>query len=106
MSENIKELREEVKFYKRLSEVLLFKSTEKEKITLKNELLLLLKEHLNYQDIKDVAKELKVSFVYVENVLNDKCIDNEVINLLYNKALFNKDKLFSSYKKMLIDLKK
>ena len=74
--------------------------------SLKEQLLQELKEYLDLQDLQNVAKSLKLSTQYVQNVLNDKCNDNNVINALHTQALANKELLFISYQKMIDTLKK
>lgn len=64
-----------------------------------------LKEYLDIQDLQQVAKSLKFSTQYVQNVLNDKCNDNNVINALHTQALANKELLLISYQKMIDTLK-
>lgn len=105
MSEEIKGLKEDVKFYKRLVEALMENAKSKPK-SLKSILLKDLNEYLDIQDLQNVAKSLKFSTQYVQNVLNDKCNDNNVINALHTQALVNKELLLTSYQKMIDTLKK
>lgn len=73
--------------------------------SLKEELLKELKEYLDIQDLQQVAKSLKFSTQYIQNVLNDKCNDNNVINALHTQALANKELLLTSYQQMIDTLK-
>jgi hypothetical protein len=122
MSKEIKELENEIKVLEEQNErywglfsntnstlsVLIDKFCESNSRpkSLKEELLKELKEYLDIQDLQQVAKSLKFSTQYVQNVLNDKCNDNNVINALHTQALANKELLLTSYKQMIDTLKK
>lgn len=116
MEERIEFLQEEIKFWKEQSQFyqeqfaiqmdcikkLLDKLSNN---TSKNEHLQLIKKYLGPQDVPEVAKKLKVSYAYVENVLNDRCFDINVLKELYNIALINKKSLSSDFKEMIKTLK-
>ncbi|SHK71537.1 hypothetical protein SAMN05444371_3423 [Epilithonimonas mollis] len=116
MEEQIKSLQKDKEFWKGQSEFyqnlferqldLISKLLNKlSDSTSKNEHLQLIKKYLSRQDVSEVAKKLRVSFAYVENILNDECFDNNVLNELYNKALINKKSLLADYEKMVTTLK-
>lgn len=115
MSDEIKKLEREVDLYKKLYNdkdkcflALLDKYCDNynpKPKSLKEELLKELKEYLDLQDLQNVGKSLKFSTQYVQNVLNDKCNDNNVINALHTQALANKELLLTSYQQMIDTLK-
>ena len=106
MKEEIKNLKEDIKFYKRISESIISNRTERNKKTLKIQLLNEIQEFLTIDDIIEISKHLKLSKTYISSVLNGNCSDEIVLNVLFDKALTNKAKQNKNYQEMINELKR
>jgi len=77
-------------------------------IAKKAELMNMIKYYLKWGDLKQIAKDLNLSYDYVRNVssVSEVQKSKQVVNAMYKKALENKQGLLFSYQEMIDELKR
>ncbi|WP_413532746.1 antA/AntB antirepressor family protein [Empedobacter brevis] len=77
-------------------------------IAKKAELMNVIKYYLRWGDLKQIAKELNLSYDYIRNVssVSEGRKSKQVVNAMYQKALENKQGLLFSYQEMIDELKR